>query len=240
MNNTFAFINTSAEPVRVTYVFIDPDKGERVEKVETLESKQTASSQGAQQRFGLKKKMRLVDAKVLRNSGAEFSVMAKSDAFGSARDILKKSVIIDIETLGKDSGSVITQMGAYDVGTGEGKMYVFQPSVLSQKETKGDRGFKIKSNQRIKVNPNVTFKELKYADYFARELLGGADQIETALKAIRAANGNWDDGIEKMILKNDFFQGRYFASEENLRQELAERRGLDSIDPNLEAEKYAR
>jgi hypothetical protein len=202
MNNSFAFINTGGEPVEVTYVFIDPDKGEKVEKVETLESKQTASSQGAQERFGLKKKMRLVDAKIKRRSGAEFSVMARSDAFGNAKDILKNSLIVDIETLGKDSGSVITQMGAYDVGTGEGKMYVFQPSVLSQKETKGDRGFKIKSTERVKVAPGTTFKELKYADYFAREHLGGVDQIEIALKAIKAGGPTWEDDIEKMILKN--------------------------------------
>ena len=221
MNNTFAFINTSPEPVGVIYTFLDPDTGERVEKQEILETKRTASSQGAQARFGLDKKLRLVNAEIKRANGAKFSVMAKNDAFGNIQDILKSSIIIDIETLGKESGSVITQMGAYDVGTGKGTMYVFQPSLVEQEQVITDKGFANRTRSRLKVDPNVTFKELKYAEFLYR-YTGSQYSIDEALEGLRA-DPNLVQTVEKKLLEQDYFQGRYFASEDNLIQELRRR-----------------
>lgn len=230
MNNFFTFINTSGAPVEVIYTFVDPDTGEEIERREVLKERQTATSQSSNARFGLEKKLRLRDAEVQRLNGSRFSIMNNKDAFGNVGDILKKSIIIDIETLGKASGSVITQMGAYDVGTGAGKMYVFNPSLIEQTETKDDRGFRNRSSRRMQIDPKTTFKELKYAEFNTRVISGGQTSIDESLRMIRT-DPAYAEVLEKELLKQDFFQGRYFASDDNLFLELMERRGLNKIDP---------
>lgn len=237
MNDFFTFINTSGAPVEVIYTFIDPDTGEEIQRKELIKERQTASSQSSNARFGLDKKLRLKNAEVQRLNGSRFSLMGKGDAFGGVEDILKKSIIIDIETLGKASGSVITQMGAYDVGTGAGKMYVFNPSLIEQTDTKDDRGFRNRSSKRIEIDPKTTFKELKYAEFNTRVISGGQTSIDESLSKIKS-DPLYAEAVEKELLQQDFFQGRYFASEENLFFELTERRGLNKIDPT--SPKYAK
>lgn len=232
MNNTFAFINTSSESVGVIYTFIDPDTGDKIQKQEILAEKRTASSQGAQARFGLARKLRLVNAEIQRSNGAKFSVLSSKDAFGNVEDILKNSIIIDIETLGKESGSVITQMGAYDVGADKGSMYIFQPSLVAQEETITDRGFKNRTRHRVKVDPNVSFKELKYAEFLLKtdENVKSMDESLAKLKA----DPSLMQDVEKKLLKQDYFQGRYFASEQNLVNELLDRNyGVEKLNKTI-------
>ena len=230
MSRFFSFINTSPEAVQVLYTFRDPDTGEITTRQETLNPKGVASSQNVQAKFGLERKLRLENAEVVRSSGAKFSVMAEADAFGNVEDILKRSIIIDIETLGRESGSVITQMGAYDVGTGKGTMYVFQPSVIEQTETQDDRGFKNRSSRRISVDPDASFRELKYAEFYSRSNKG-LITLEQSLDLVRMSAPLAED-IEKNLLKEDYFQGRYFAEEANLRSHLEEKYGISRVtDP---------
>ena len=239
MNNFFSFINTSPEPVLVRYIFRDPDTGELTTKQETLDPKAVASSQASKAKFGLEKKLKLVDAEVIRANGAKFSVMSSKDAFGNVEDILKRSIVIDIETLGKDSGSVITQMGAYDVGTGKGTMYVFQPSVIEQKETLTDRGFKSRSRKRVAIDPDASFKELKYAEHYHRTMSGGTVSLDDSLALVRSDAAVANE-IERRLLKEDYFQGRYFAEERNLRSHLEEKYGIPSItDPETLSRRQA-
>ena len=220
MSNFFTFINTRSEAVGVIYTFVDPDTGEEVQRQEVLKPKATASSQAAQARFGLERKLRLVNAEVVRD-GNKFSVMSGGDAFGNARDILKNSLIADIETLGKESGSVITQLGIYDVGSGKGSMYAFQPSLIKQTETKDDRGFKNRNSKRVSAPKGATFKELKYAEFHSRVMSQGTFTLDQSLQMLGRAD--LSEIVEKELLKQDFFQGRYFASEANLEEELIRR-----------------
>jgi endonuclease YncB( thermonuclease family) len=239
MTNSFSFINTGSEPVQVIYTFTDPDTGETISRQESLRAKGVASSQSAQARFGLKKKLRLRNAEIVRANGAKFSVMSKHDAFGNVEDILKKSIIVDIETLGRESGSVITQMGAYNVGTGKGTMYVFQPSVIEQTEFKDDRGFKNRSSKRVAIDPKATFKELKYAEYNTRVKTKGKMPLDESLSLIRS-DPAVAETVEKELLNEDYFQGRYFASEKNLRAKLTKKYGVDKItDPETLARQTA-
>jgi endonuclease YncB( thermonuclease family) len=226
MSKFFSFINTGPDAVAVIYHFVDPDTGDRTQRTETLESKRVASSQNAQARFGLDKNLRLVDAAIQKNTGATFSLMAKNDAFGNVEDILKKSIIIDIETLGKESGSVITQMGAYDVGTGTGKMYIFTPSLIKQEELVSDRGFANRSSQRLKVDPNLSFKELKYAETASR---WNSESFDDSLARVKAYDKPALDAFEHRLLVEDYFQGRYFASEENLEAHLRTNKRLGDV-----------
>lgn len=233
MSNFFTFINTRSEPVGVVYTFIDPDTGREVQRQEVLKPKATASSQAAQARFGLEKKLRLVNAEVVRD-GNKFSVMSGGDAFGNVQDILKRSVIVDIETLGKDSGSVITQLGVYDVGADKGSMYVFQPSLIEQTETRDDRGFKNRSSRRVSAPQGTTFKQLKYAEFHSRVMSEGTFTLDQSLRVL-ASSDPLSETVEKELLKQDFFQGRYFASEANLEAELVRRNyGQEKIKTTID------
>ena len=123
-------------------------------------------------------------------------------------------------------------MGAYDVGTGKGTMYVFQPSLVEQQETLTDRGFTNRTRRRIKVDPNVSFKELKYAEFLLRDD-ESIKSIDESLKKLKADPSLMQE-VEEKLLKQDFFQGRYFASEQNLVKELLDRNySVDKINKTV-------
>ena len=65
------------------------------------------------------------------------------EAFGSMQDILKKSVILDIETTTKEGGASITQIGLYDLGDKKAHLFIPQVNLLAQEDLKGtERSFK--------------------------------------------------------------------------------------------------
>jgi len=222
-NDNFVYINNNPYAVNIEFEFVDKATGRTTRIVDRLDSKDVATDTTARMKIGVGSKIELINAQVMHANGTKSSLM-RPDAFGSINEILKHSVIIDIETLGKAGGSTITQLGAYDVGTGRGTMIVAQPQLVSFPEDAPDLKFKSRLGSYEAIPKGTTFKEIKYAE----TLIASSKTPLTFDESLRMVqSGAYDvDAVEKHLLDNDYFQGRYFATEQNLREALV-RRGQD-------------
>lgn len=222
MNDNFVYINNQPYPITLEFRVLDKTSGRTVVIRETLEPKKVATDTTAKMKIGMNSKVEVLSAEVLRADGSRASLM-RPDGFDSVSEILKKSVILDIETLGKEGGDTITQLGLYDVGTQKGTMIVAQPQLVSSPESSPDFKFRSKLGKYETLPKGISFKEIKYAETLAKMK---DISFQEALGEMRAGSADLD-AVEKYLLETDFFQGRYFASEDNLREAFVQRGSKD-------------
>lgn len=235
MNDNFVYINTKPYPITLQFVVFDKTTGKTTTITDTLDPKKIATDTTTRIKLGLSSKAEIKSADMMRSDGTRVSLM-KPDAFDSVSEILKKSVILDIETLGKEGGDTITQLGVYDVGTGKGTMIVAQPQLVSSPEVSRDMKFRSKLGKYENIPTGTTFKEIKYAETLAKQKDIGFQEALTKVKSNTADI----DAIEKYLLETDYFQGRYFANEQNLRAGLEKKYEISKIsDPKILAERKA-
>lgn len=230
-NDYFAFINTSNQAAAVVYEFID-DKGQKQVSIDILPAKDTVSDSTAKSYLKAKfnsKTIELIDVKVASGGASVDSAKSimRPDAFGTAQEILKKSVILDIETLGREGGKTITQLGLYDVESGSGKMIVAKPQLIKESEFGPDMRFKSRLGSYEAIPKGTTFKDIKYA-----ETLSKMEKISFDESIAKVQSRAFDvDKVEAYLMDTDYFQGRYYASETGLREGL-KRRGLSAAKVN--------
>jgi endonuclease YncB( thermonuclease family) len=233
-NEHFAFINTTDKDIVVVYDFLDAD-GNQHRSIDVLPEKSVISDSTAKSYLQINKgftKAKLLDVSVSSSKDPAHVVNAKSvmrpDAFGSINEILKNSVIFDIETLGRGGGDTITQLGLYDVETGKGTMIVAQPQLIAAPVSSPDMRFKSRLGTYEEIPKGTTFKQIKYAETLAAR---DGESFQDSLTKVRANNFELDK-LEAHLLDTDYFQGRYFATDDNLRAAL-ERRGNKDVSRSL-------
>jgi endonuclease YncB( thermonuclease family) len=224
MNDNFVYINNQIYPITLEFRVLDKTSGKITTIRETLEPKKVATDTTAKMKVGMGSKAEVLSAEVLNMDGSRASLM-RPDGFDSISEILKKSVILDIETLGKEGGDTITQLGFYDVSTKKGTMIVAQPQLVSSPEAAADLKFRSKLGKYETLPQGISFKEIKYAETYSKM---ENKSFQEGISAIRSGAADID-GIEKYLLETDFFQGRYFASEEKLRAAFVERGSSDPV-----------
>lgn len=154
------------------------------------------------------------------------------ETFDSKQDILKKSVILDIETTTKVGGASITQIGLYDIGDKKANLFIPQVNLLAQEELKGtEKSFKKSIAYNIDLPDDMTFKEVKKLDT-AYEMLKAGEFNELGINDIdkksqrqvyeellnrrQEITTKYSKQIDDYMVKTDRFQALLFAEEDAL------------------------
>ena len=217
----FTYINTGDKPVGIIYDYVD-ENGNKHHQQDILGPKNIATDSTAKTNLKItlgSERFKLLDVRIVipgdRNTATVQKSIMKPDALGSIKEILKNSVIADIETLGMGGGSTMTQLGVYDVGTGRGTMIVPSPQLI-EAPPEADLRFRSRLGTRVDLSQykDITFKDIKYAETLkARDELADFD---TAFKQYKAMDSTKIKELEKYFFETDEFQARYFIDEDAL------------------------
>ena len=165
----------------------------------------------------------------------------KTGEFLGFEDLLKKSVILDIETTGKLGADAITQIGLYNVNSGRGDLFIPSANLIVRPSKKGEMALRARKKPYIPWAEFVDLPEgldqtqLKRAETMfdmlknkaGDRLIGGKPAIDPdasdkeIYEAIFREAGLIDDpknieAIDQYMIETDKFQAKQFASKEAL------------------------
>jgi endonuclease YncB( thermonuclease family) len=185
-------------------------------------------------------------------SGSEIKEVAVTKAGGSKvlvgtgevigiENMLKRSVILDIETTGKLGADAITQIGLYDVGKDQGKLIIPAPNLIVR-PNRGEAALRTRNKPSLRwaelvdLPEDMTQAELKRAETMfdmiksgaSRKLIGGAPVLtgdETDKQIYEAIFANRRllespiniSAIDQYMIETDKFQAKQFASLDTLK-----------------------
>ena len=235
INKHFTYINTSSDPVQLQIqAIVDGQKQVFLINLEGNQISPDLQNQ-VKVRYGkdaIVENVDIIQAEV--NKSGDIVKTKKSlmgETFSSKEEILKKSVILDIETTTL-SGQSITQIGLYDVTEKKADLFIPKVHLLAQEDVKGtERGFKKSIAYEIDLPDDMTFKEVKKLDT-AYEMLkvGKLNQLgisdidkksqrevyQELLKKRQDINTTYSKQIDNYMVKTDKFQALLFAEEDAL------------------------
>jgi len=238
INKHFTYINTSNSPAElVVTALVDGEN-----KTFTINLKENQVSPDInneiKSRYNKAGIIQSVNVNQLDFNSAGKPVMTQKslmgETFDSKQDILKKSVILDIETTTKVGGAGITQIGLYDIGDKKANLFIPKVNLLAQEELKGtEKSFKKSIAYNIDLPDDMTFKEVKKLDT-AYEMLKAGEFNELGINDIDAKSQRqvyeqllskrqeitttYSKQIDDYMVKTDRFQALLFAEEEALQR----------------------
>lgn len=174
----------------------------------------------------------------------------KTGEFLGFEDLLKKSVILDIETTGKLGADAITQIGLYNVNSGAGNLFIPSANLIVRPSKEGEMALRTRKKpyipwaEFVDLPEGIDQTQLKRAETMfdmlknkaGDRLIGGKPTISPGAsdkeiyEAIFKQPNLIDDpknieAIDQYMIETDKFQAKQFADIEAL-----ERAGV-SIDP---------
>ena len=220
-NKYFTYINNSSSEALISIDYVD-EKGNRQVINIKLKPKATITDSIARAMVGVGTKGEILDASVHDTAGVKRSIM-HSDPLGSAEAIMKKSVVLDIETTGRLGPQSITQIGIYEPASKKGTAIFPSVNALSVPEVSAEAAYKSRLSVLKSLPSGIDFRSLQLAEAFARKQ--GTD-LDYSLRLIQ--NPAQKEIAEKYMFETDKFQAYQVLEEKRLR-ELA---GTSIIDPN--------
>lgn len=220
-NKHFAYINNTKEVQKVIITYVDK-KGETHVTYIALNPKEVMTDSTARINM-INSKNAIVDVSVSGKDGSVVS-LTEPKALGTVDAILKKSVVLDIETSGKLGPDSITQIGIYEPASKKGYAYFPTPNALIN-PAKGESAYKSIQSELSPLT-DLSFKELKYTETLMR--IDSSLTPETAAQKVKTADKALLSQIEERLIKEDFFQAEQMVSEESLKKYA----GARAIDPS--------
>ena len=220
-NKYFTYINNSSNEALISIDYVD-EKGNRQVINIKLKPKATITDSIARAMVGVGTKGEILDASVHDTAGVKRSIM-HSDPLGSAEAIMKKSVVLDIETTGRLGPQSITQIGIYEPVSKKGTAIFPSVNALSVPEVSAEAAYKSRLSVLKSLPSGIDFRSLQLAEAFARKQ--GTD-LDYSLRLIQ--NPAQKEIAEKYMFETDKFQAYQVLEEKRLR-ELA---GTSIIDPS--------
>jgi endonuclease YncB( thermonuclease family) len=178
-----------------------------------------------------------VAKKVSTAGGGErvVTTMLNNNEVVGVQDLLKKSIILDIETTGKLGADAITQIGLYNVGKDSGKLFIPQANLIVR-PNRGEMALRTRKKpiiawaQLVDLPSGITQAELKRAETMfdmiknqaGSRLLGGVPAIgpDATDKEIYEAifrekqlleNPENIKAIDQYMIETDKFQAKQFV-----------------------------
>jgi len=209
-NKHFVFINTSDKPIAIGISVIDSKTNQVTFIPSILNPKEVLNDTTAKLKVvqGNLKHIQVVD--VVTSEGKS---LLRPSAFGSAEEILKHSVIFDIETSGRLGSDSITQLGVYDVASKKTTMIVPKANALLSEDKKGETGYRIRTSRIDSAAESLDFRKIKYADTL--RLMAQRDPITYSmystmdtdkLSAAIEADPSLKSAVEDYMIQTDRFQ----------------------------------
>lgn len=175
INKHFTYINTSNSPVELLIEYTD--KGAlKTDRMYLSEGSIFSANNLVKEGEGIL----LKDIKVVKtildatNNPVVSQKSLMGGTFDTIQDILKKSVILDIETSSALGGASINQIGVYDIGGKEAHLFIPKANLLAQDEVRGtEKSFKKSIAKEVPLPDGLTHKEVKKLDVAYEMLKAG-------------------------------------------------------------------
>ena len=239
MINQFAYFNTgkAEEQLEVTY----REGTETKTRVLSLGVGEVTDNKKIALQLGLGGNQNLIESVVsikefTDNSGnikkKKVPLGDKPPAF-DIQDILKNSVILDIETQGKMAGASITQIAIYDIDKKAGKFIIPEANLLDLSPTgiKGEASYDSRASKLVQLPEDMTHLELKRLhtlrnmytsgmlseNLFAKGLSDSEFYQQAIVKGPAVLHDPDDvEKIERFMLQSDKFQAKQYVQNEAL------------------------
>lgn len=209
-NKHFVFINTSDKSITISISVVDTKTNQVSLISSTLNPKEVLNDTTAKLKVvqGNLKHIQVID--VVTSDGRS---LLRPRAFGSSEEILKNSVIFDIETSARLGSDSITQLGVYDVASKKTTMIVPTANALLSEDKKGETGYRIRTSRIDSAAESLDFRKIKYADTLrimsqrdpeTYSMYSGMDTKQ--LSAAIEANPALKSTVEDYMIQTDRFQ----------------------------------
>ena len=217
-NKHFTFINTGDTYKEIEYVVKLPD-GQTVTETFRLAPKEIADDTVYNLYLRQGKEVQSV---TVFDPKTNTRTPISGSAFGNAAEILKNSVLLDIETTGRLGRDSITQIAVHDYQSAKTTMFVPTPNALLGVEPKlGEAAYKSRGSVLDSNLGDATFREIKYSDTLRQMALrnptvygsyagGNTDKLVEAIRKDPALKS----AIEDEMIRTDKFQAVQMVEDE--------------------------
>ena len=246
-NKYYSYINTTNQ-VQLLIIKVELPDGSLVEQHKVMSPKQVAAdlAQEFKQIYGAGAKIVNIEASE-RKVGADGKIKTTFKSIGpseiklSKDDILKKSILMDIETTGLKGGDVVHQIAVYDPSEKKGYMFRPTPELITQDKTGGEEALSRRGAKRLvaKKQDVKSHREGKFISTLVDMLKIGEDpenfsdqlklirdrfvkgeisvfQLAEEVKPLVQTDKQLVSSIQDYLVDTDRFQALLLADEEKL------------------------
>lgn len=209
--DAFAYFNTTGTDQNVVVTLKDPKDGREIKGVikvrngELLNDSKIKVSLGANSRA-------IITSAVTEGGGLE---LVGSKGFANVDSLLKKSVILDIETTGRLGSDSIVDIAVFDFKDKSTTTYTPKLQAIVDPVKKGESSYRAKLSEYRNIQNDATRRELQLAEALQRK---NAKYEKMSLKNIikdLRSNKALQNEAEDYIIKTDKFQALQIVEDES-------------------------